>query len=92
MYISKREIKEDSVKGEYERQVKPNPSQYLKTYLVIRQIFQSLNFYLQNTKRPNRKAASIQLNGTKKGKYGCALCERLFNNQDELSDHVASVH
>lgn len=60
-------IKEDDVKGEYERQVKPNPSQYLKTYLVFRQVFQSLNLYLQNTKDPIGRLQVFSCTGLRKG-------------------------
>jgi hypothetical protein len=92
-------IKEDEVKSKYERQLVPDPSRYyVKDYPYHHTIiFPELKIISPpKYERPSRKAAIIPPtdndNDDPNRQYGCALCEKLFKTEDELSNHVAAVH
>jgi hypothetical protein len=86
-------IKEDEVKSKYERQIIPDPSRYyIKDYSdYSTTTFPDLKTIPPKYEKPSRKAAIIPPDDPNR-QYGCALCEKLFKTQDELSNHVAAVH
>jgi hypothetical protein len=85
-------IKEDEVKSKYERQVVPDPSRYyIQGYSEYSTTFPELKTIPPKYEKPFRKAAIIPPDDPNR-QYGCALCEKLFKTQDELSNHVAAVH
>jgi hypothetical protein len=85
-------IPEDEVKTKYEREIAPDPSRYyLKDYPAYSATFPELKTIPPRYERPSRKAAIIPPNEPNR-EYGCALCEKLFKTEDELSSHVAAVH
>jgi hypothetical protein len=86
-------IKEDEVKSKYERQIIPDPSRYyIKGYSDYSTRFPDLKTMPPKYEKPSRKAAAIIPPDDPNRQYGCALCEKLFKTQDELSNHVATAH
>jgi hypothetical protein len=87
-------IKEDEVKSKYERQIVPDPSRYYikGDYSEYSTTFPELKTIPPRYEKPSRKAAAIIPPGDPNRQYGCALCEKLFKTQDELSNHVATAH
>jgi hypothetical protein len=82
---------EDEVKTNYERKIVPDPSRYyIKDYPVYSAQFPELRLIPPKYERPDRRAAIIPPGDPKK--YGCALCEKTFKTEQELSHHVASAH
>jgi hypothetical protein len=85
-------IKEDEVKSKYERQIVPDPSRYsIKGYSDYSTTFTELKTIPPKFEKPSRKAAIIPPDDPNR-QYGCALCEKVFKTQDELSKHVATAH
>jgi hypothetical protein len=87
-------IKEDEVKSKYERQIVPDLSRYYikGDYSDYSTTFPDLKTISPKYEKPSRKAAAIIPPDDPNRQYGCALCEKLFKTQDELSNHVATVH
>jgi hypothetical protein len=86
-------IKEDEVKSKYERQTVPDPSRYYikGDYSGYSTTFPGLKTIPPKYEKPSRKAAII-LPDDPNRQYGCALCEKLFKTEDELTNHVATAH
>lgn len=84
-------VTEDEVKTNYERKIVPDPSRYyMKDYPSYSIQFPELRLIPPKYKRPDRSAAIIHPGDPKK--YRCALCEKAFKTEQELSRHVASAH
>ncbi|MFL6475602.1 MAG: hypothetical protein ACJ70Y_01330 [Nitrososphaera sp.] len=84
-------VTEDKVKTNYERKIAPDPSRYyIKDYPMFSAQFPELRLIPPKYKRHDRIAAIIRLGDPKI--YGCALCEKTFKTEQELSHHVASAH
>ena len=84
-------ITEDEVKRNYERKIVPDPSRYyIKDYPLYSTQFPELRLIPPKYKRPDRSAAIIHPGDPKK--YGCALCDKTFKTEQELSHHVTSAH
>jgi hypothetical protein len=84
-------VTEDELKTNYERKIAPDPSRYyIKDYPTYSTIFPELRLIPPKYERPDRSAAIIRPGDPKK--YGCALCEKTFKTEQELSRHVASAH
>ena len=86
-------IREDEVKSKYERQIVPDSSRYYikGDYSEYSTTFPELKTIPPKYEKPSRKAAIIPPDDPNR-QYGCALCEKLFKTQDELSNHVATAH
>ena len=84
-------VTEDEVRANYERKIAPDPTRYyIKDYPLYSAQFPELRLILPRYKRSDRSAAIIRPDDPKK--YGCALCEKTFKTEQELSHHVASAH
>jgi hypothetical protein len=88
-------IKEDEVKSKYERQIVPDPSRYYikgdySDYSTT--TFPELKTIHPKYQKPSSRAAAIIPPDDPNRQYGCALCEKLFKTQDELTNHVATAH
>jgi hypothetical protein len=84
-------LTEEEIKTNYERKIVPDPSRYyIKDYPLYSTQFPELRLIPPRYKRPDRRAAVIHPSDSKK--YGCALCEKTFKTEQELSSHVASAH
>jgi hypothetical protein len=85
-------VSEKEVKTNYERKIVPDPSRYyIKDYPLYSTQFAELKLIPPKYERPDGSAATIIHPGDLK-KYGCALCEKTFKTEQELSRHVASAH
>ncbi|MFL6489636.1 MAG: hypothetical protein ACJ70V_08465, partial [Nitrososphaera sp.] len=75
----------------YERKIAPDPSRYyIKDYPMFSAQFPELRLIPPKYKRHDRSAAIIRLGDPII--FGCALCEKTFKTEQELSHHVASAH
>ena len=86
-------IKEDEVKSKYEREIVPDPYRYYvkSDYSDYSTTFPELKTITPKYEKPSSKSAAI-IPPDPNRQYGCALCDKLFKTQDELSNHVATAH
>ena len=88
-------ITESNVKGNYERDKIPDPSQYyIKDYP-----YYTTAYYPELAMIPTRYARPVftipsttSSSGEAPRIYRCDLCDSSFNNGDELSKHVSAQH
>ena len=87
-------IKEDEVKSKYEREIVPDPHRYYvkSDYSDYNTTFPELKTITPKYEKPSSKSAAIIPREDPNRQYGCALCDKLFKTQAELSIHVATAH
>ncbi len=84
-------ITEDEVKKKYKREIIPDPDRYYTRECRDNSTtFPELTEIPPKYQRPLREAATDYADDV--GRYGCALCDKKFENQEELSKHVAQIH
>lgn len=83
------QITEEQVKQRYERDVFPNPNKYyIKDYP-----YYTTAYYPRLTMIPTRYPADRYGNIVKADKiHGCDLCNRSFESEGHLSEHVEKEH